>query len=160
MRECGHAYCRFCSSAAMLTFIVFRVPLSLALPHYISPSITGVSDSALVANCVRCMQNLLISYCRVLSVLCLQQKNEYCEERVCLYVCCLPAHISQNARIQTSLNFLCILPVVVARPLFGGVRWIDRSAYLYSAYKFKRVTKRFGREINDFLPRDAMHPRY
>ena len=67
---------------------------------------------------------------------------------VCMSVVC--PLISQNARIQTSLNFLCILPVVVARPLFGGVRRIDRSAYLYSAYKFKRVTKLFGRQINEF----------
>ena len=29
-------------------------------------------------------------------------------------------------------------------------RQIDRQTYLYSAYKFKRVTKRFGRQINEF----------
>jgi len=43
---------------------------------------------------------------------------------VCLYVClslsvclpaCLPAHLSQKPCVQTSQNFLCMLPVAVVR---------------------------------------------
>jgi len=47
---------------------------------------------------------------------------EYCDEHVCLCVCvCLSPIISSELRGQYSPNFLCLLPVAVARSSSGGV---------------------------------------
>ena len=41
---------------------------------------------------------------------------EYCDERVCLSVCvCLSAVVSSELHVRSSPNFICALPVAVAR---------------------------------------------
>jgi len=49
---------------------------------------------------------------------------EYCDERVSLYVClrvCLSEIISSELHVRSSPNFLCMLPMAVARSSSGGV---------------------------------------
>ena len=53
---------------------------------------------------------------------------EYCDNRVCLCVClsvclfvCLSASISPELHVRSSQNFVCMLPMAVARFYSGGV---------------------------------------
>jgi len=45
---------------------------------------------------------------------------KYCDERVCLSVC-LSAIVSSGLHVQSSSDFLCMLPMAEARSSSGGV---------------------------------------
>ena len=54
------------------------------------------------------------------------REEKCCDERICVCVCvcvcvCLSAIISSELHVRSSTNFLCMLPMAVARSFSGGV---------------------------------------
>jgi len=74
--------------------------------------------------------------------------TKYCDEYVCLSVC-LSAHITRKPQSRTSQNFLCVLPMAVARSFSDSISgFLDDVMFSHSGPLMRRAYSSAARPYN------------